>query len=71
MSLAALGAKSKPYLFGAAVLSSLAEPADAMQFVSLDELAPLARRYRRPELFIAGNALAALVYLGLDRPVAA
>lgn len=49
----------------------MAFAAGAMLFVSLHELAPLARRYGRPGMFIAGNALAALVYLGLDRLVAA
>jgi len=78
--------RSKASLYGAAVLSALAEPlgaliglaavgvapslnahflalaAGAMLFVSFHELAPMAKRYRHPGSFLAGIALAALVY---------
>jgi len=79
--------RSKASLYGAAVLSALAEPlgaviglvavgfapalnahflafaAGAMLFVSVHELVPMARRYRRLGFFIWGSALSALVYV--------
>ncbi len=81
--------KKKGFLFKAAFISGLAEPAGAviglfavyfwpalnplfmafaagaMIFVSLHELWPMAKRYKRPFLFILGIILSIAVYLGL------
>jgi ZIP family zinc transporter len=86
MSLPAVMLRSKGFLFGAALLSALAEPAGAviglvavgfapalnarflalaagaMLFVSVHELLPMARRYRRPGPCLYGAGLAALGY---------
>jgi ZIP family zinc transporter len=40
--------------------------AGAMIFISLHELLPLAKRYKRPELFGLGIILAIFIYLGLN-----
>ena len=39
--------------------------AGAMIFISIHELMPMAKRYRKTSLFILGIFLSALVYLGL------
>jgi ZIP family zinc transporter len=86
MSVPLVMLRSKRALFGAALLSALAEPvgaviglaavgiapglnahflafaAGAMIFVSIHELIPMARRYRRPALFTLGGLLSVLVY---------
>jgi ZIP family zinc transporter len=78
--------RSKASLYGAALLSALAEPlgavvglvavgiapglnahflafaAGAMLFVSVHELAPMARRYRHPVFFLWGILCSALAY---------
>jgi ZIP family zinc transporter len=91
MAVPAMQLRSKRLLFGAALLSALAEPlgailglvavgiapelnarflafaAGAMLFVSIHELVPMARRYRRPGLFLGGMLGSALVYWLLAR----
>ena len=86
MAVPAVLLKSKGFLFGAALLSALAEPlgaiiglvavelapalnahfmafaAGAMLFVSIHELIPMARRYRRVGLFTLGMIFSVLVY---------
>jgi ZIP family zinc transporter len=86
MSAPAVMLKSRSFLFGAALLSALAEPlgavigliavglapalnahfmafaAGVMLFVSIHELIPLAKRYRRVQLFLWGMVLSALGY---------
>ena len=81
--------KKKSFLFKAAFLSGLSEPAGAiigllavnfipflnpifmsfaagaMIFVSIHELLPMAKKYKRTVLFILGIVLSVFVYLGL------
>ena len=89
MAVPILHLKKKGFLFKAAFLSGLAEPAGAaiglfaasllpalnpvlmsfaagtMIFISVHELLPMAKRYRRTSLFALGLVLSVLVYLGL------
>jgi len=91
MAVPAAAVERRRLLFGAALLSALAEPvgailglvavgvapslnasflafaAGAMVFVSLHELVPMARRYRRGGSFAAGAALSVLVYVVISR----
>lgn len=90
MAVPLVSAKKKSFLFGAAFLSGLAEPAGAviglfaadlmptltplfmsfaagaMVFVSIHELLPMAKKYRKTTWFILGMILSILVYLALD-----
>jgi ZIP family zinc transporter len=47
----------------------MAFAAGAMIFVSIHELIPMARRYRRPGWFIAGIALSIIVYRALAQAI--
>jgi ZIP family zinc transporter len=82
--------KSRKFLFKAAFLSGLSEPAGAvvglfavklapvlnplfmsfaagaMIFVSIHELLPMAKRYKKTSLFVLGAILSAFVYSGLS-----
>jgi len=44
----------------------MAFAAGAMIFVSIDELFPLAKEYKKPELFLVGIAISLVVYFGLS-----
>jgi ZIP family zinc transporter len=94
MAVPAVAVRRKRLLYGAAVLSALAEPAGAalgllavgiapalngfflafaagaMLFVSVHELIPMARRYRRGSSFVAGAGLSLLIFALLDRIMA-
>jgi len=87
MAVPAVTIRRRWLLYGAALLSAVAEPlgallglvavgiapslnghfmafaAGAMTFVSVHELFPMARRYRRPGRFAAGIVLSVLVYV--------
>jgi ZIP family zinc transporter len=95
MAMPAAALKRKRLLYGAALLSALAEPvgailglaavgvapalnsaflafaAGAMLFVSVHELVPMARRYRHGGHFVLGIASGVLVYVLLERIIAA
>lgn len=43
----------------------MAFAAGAMIFISLDELLPMAHRYKRKSLFVLGIILSVIVYIGL------